>query len=206
MTSLLEKALNVAEEEVGEQRQGQWRQQVAWEWRNQQDLPLPEEKSNPHGIEKLWHSTLIRIYLSLIAKSTRNFTWEASLGALQNLTAGNGPMPFGVAQTIVQKANGLPSIRNMLHVSNPSVRKTAVSLVRNLSRNASLRNEIAREVLSDLVAILPDFVSHSDIANETTASVCYALYNLTQNSSQNARLLLNSDGLSKVMNISTSER
>nr|XP_056702560.1 plakophilin-2 [Euleptes europaea] len=173
---------------------------------NQQDLPLPEEKSNPLGIEKLWHSTLIRIYLSLIAKSTRNFTWEASLGALQNLTAGNGPMPFAVAQIIVQKANGLPSIQSMLHVSNPSVRKTAVSLIRNLSRNTSLRNEIARGVLSDLVAILPDFVSHSDIASETTASACYALYNLTQNSSQNARLLLNSDdGISKVMNISTSE-
>ncbi|XP_077196016.1 plakophilin-2 isoform X2 [Paroedura picta] len=172
---------------------------------NKQDPPLPEEKSNPQGVEKLWHSTLIRIYLSLIAKSTRNFTWEASLGALQNLTAGNGPMPFGVAHIIVQKANGLPSIRNMLHSSNPSVRKTAVSLIRNLSRNASLRNEIAREVLSDLVAILPDFVSHSDIANETTASACYALYNLTQSSSQNARLLLNSDGISKVMNISTSE-
>ncbi|XP_048358192.1 plakophilin-2 [Sphaerodactylus townsendi] len=171
----------------------------------QQDLPLPEEKSNPSGIEKLWHSTLIRIYLSLIAKSSRNFTWEASLGALQNLTAGNGPMPFAVAQIIVQKANGLPSIRNMLHVSNPNVKKTAVSLIRNLSRNTSLRNEIAREVLPDLVAILPEFVSHSDIANETTASACYALHNLTQSSSQNARLLLNSDGISKVMNISTSE-
>lgn len=58
----------------------------------QQDTPLPEEKSNPRGVESLWHSTLIRIYLSLIAKSTRNYTQEASLGALQNLTAGTGPV------------------------------------------------------------------------------------------------------------------
>ncbi|NXU65613.1 PKP2 protein, partial [Horornis vulcanius] len=58
----------------------------------QQDTPLPEEKSNPKGVESLWHSTLIRIYLSLIAKSTRNYTQEASLGALQNLTAGTGPV------------------------------------------------------------------------------------------------------------------
>nr|XP_028602492.1 plakophilin-2 isoform X1 [Podarcis muralis] len=171
----------------------------------QQDLPLPEEKSNPRGVETLWHSTLIRIYLSLIAKSTRNFTQEASLGALQNLTAGSGPMPFGVAQVIVKKANGLPSIRNMLHVCCPSVKKTAVSLLRNLSRNTSLQNEIAREVLPDLVAVLPDAAPTSDIANETTASTCYALYNLTQNSSQNARLLLNSDGISKVLNISLSD-
>uniref|UniRef100_A0A1W7RES9 Plakophilin-2 n=1 Tax=Agkistrodon contortrix contortrix TaxID=8713 RepID=A0A1W7RES9_AGKCO len=171
----------------------------------QQDLPLPEEKSNPRGVEKLWHSTLIRIYLSLIAESTRNFTQEASLGALQNLTAGSGPMPFGVAHIIIKKANGLSNIRSMLHVSNLSVRKTAVSLLRNLSRNTLLQNEIARELLPELIAILPNYAPTSDVDNETTASVCYALYNLTQNNSSNARLLLNNDGISKIMDISTSD-
>ncbi|XP_019400195.1 PREDICTED: plakophilin-2 isoform X2 [Crocodylus porosus] len=172
----------------------------------QQDTPLPEEKSNPKGVESLWHSTLIRTYLSLIAKSTRNYTQEASLGALQNLTAGTGPMPFAVSQTIVRKANGLPSIRSMLHVTYPVVKKTAVSLLRNLSRNSSLQNEIAREVLPDLVSILPDSVPNPDeVVSDTTASICYTLYNLTQNNSQNARLLLNSDGLPKIMNISISD-
>ncbi|XP_015721882.1 plakophilin-2 [Coturnix japonica] len=171
----------------------------------QQETPLPEEKSNPRGVESLWHSTLIRIYLSLIAKSTRNYTQEASLGALQNLTAGTGPMPFAVAQTVVRKANGLPSIRNMLHVSHPAVKKTAVSLLRNLSRNTSLQNDIAREVLPDLVSVLPDYVPGSDIACETTASACYTLYNLTQSSSHNARLLLNSGGLPKIIAISMND-
>ncbi|XP_074839897.1 plakophilin-2 [Carettochelys insculpta] len=171
----------------------------------QQDTLLPEEKSNPKGVDSLWHSTLIRIYLSLIAKSTRNFTQEASLGALQNLTAGNGPMPFSAAHTVVQKANGLPNIRNMLHVSNPSVWRTAVSLLRNLSRNASLQSEIARNVLPDLVSILPDSVPVSEVTNETTASICYTLHNLTRSSSQNARLLLNTDGLPKIISISMSD-
>uniref|UniRef100_A0A663EKV5 Plakophilin-2 n=1 Tax=Aquila chrysaetos chrysaetos TaxID=223781 RepID=A0A663EKV5_AQUCH len=155
--------------------------------KEQQDTPLPEEKSNPRGVESLWHSTLIRIYLSLIAKSTRNYTQEASLGALQNLTAGTGPMPFAVARTVVQKANGLPSIRTMLHVSHPTVKKTAVSLLRNLSRNTSLQSDIAREVLPDLVSILPESVLGSDIVCETTAAICYTLYNLTQSNSHNAR-------------------
>uniref|UniRef100_A0A8V8TQD7 Plakophilin 2 n=2 Tax=Homo sapiens TaxID=9606 RepID=A0A8V8TQD7_HUMAN len=57
-----------------------------------QDVPMPEEKSNPKGVEWLWHSIVIRMYLSLIAKSVRNYTQEASLGALQNLTAGSGPL------------------------------------------------------------------------------------------------------------------
>ncbi|XP_070126203.1 plakophilin-2 isoform X2 [Equus caballus] len=108
-----------------------------------QDMPMPEEKSNPKGVEWLWHSIVIRMYLSLIAKSVRNYTQEASLGALQNLTAGSGPMPTSVAQTVVQKENGLQHTRKMLHVSDPSVKKTAVSLLRNLSRNLSLQNEIA---------------------------------------------------------------
>ncbi|TRZ10469.1 hypothetical protein HGM15179_016635 [Zosterops borbonicus] len=172
----------------------------------QQDTPLPEEKSNPKGVESLWHSTLIRIYLSLIAKSTRNYTQEASLGALQNLTAGTGPMPFAVARTVVQKANGLPGIRAMLHVGHPAVRKTAVSLLRNLSRNTFLQNDIAREVLPDLVSVLPECVPRSDVACETTTSICYTLFNLTQSSSHNARLLLSAHGLPKVIAISMNDR
>ncbi|NWT24516.1 PKP2 protein, partial [Cardinalis cardinalis] len=168
----------------------------------QQDTPLPEEKSNPKGVESLWHSTLIRIYLSLIAKSTRNYTQEASLGALQNLTAGTGPMPWAVARTVVQRANGLPSIRAMLHVSHRAVKKTAVSLLRNLSRNPSLQNDIAREVLPDLVSVLPECVPGCEVACETTASICYTLFNLTQGSSHNARLLLSAHGLPKVIAIS----
>uniref|UniRef100_A0A8C8SX55 Plakophilin-2 n=1 Tax=Pelusios castaneus TaxID=367368 RepID=A0A8C8SX55_9SAUR len=171
----------------------------------QKDTLLPEEKGSPKGVESLWHSTLIRIYLSLIAKSTRNYTQEASLGALQNLTAGSGPMPFSVAHTVVQKTNGLQSIRLMLQVSNPSVRRTAMSLLKNVSRNASLQNEIARNVLTDVVSVIPDSVPGSEVANETTASACYILYNLTQNNSQNARLLLNTGGLPKIMSISMSD-
>ena len=55
-------------------------------------------------------------------------------------------MPTSVAQTVVQKENGLQHTRKMLHVGDPSVKKTAVSLLRNLSRNFSLQNEIGKSV------------------------------------------------------------
>ncbi|KAM8912388.1 plakophilin-2 isoform 2-T2 [Lycaon pictus] len=170
-----------------------------------QDMPMPEEKSNPKGVEWLWHSIVIRMYLSLIAKSVRNYTQEASLGALQNLTAGSGPMPTSVAQTVVQKENGLQHTRKMLHVGDPSVKKTAVSLLRNLSRNLSLQNEIAKETLPDLVSIIPDTVPSTDLLIETTASACYTLNNVIQNSYQNARDLLNTGGLQKIMTISSGD-
>ncbi|KAM8801721.1 plakophilin-2 [Rhynchonycteris naso] len=167
-----------------------------------QDVPMPEEKSNPKGVEWLWHSIVIRMYLSLIAKSVRSYTQEASLGALQNLTAGSGPMPVSVAQTVVQKENGLQHARKMLHVGDPSVKKTAVSLLRNLSRNLSLCNEIAKETLPDLVSIIPDTVPSTELLIETTASACYTLNNIIQNSYQNAQDLLNTGGLQKIMTIS----
>lgn len=171
----------------------------------QADTPLPEEKSNPKGVEWLWHSIVMRMYLSLIAKSSRTYTQEASLGALQNLTAGSGPMPFAVAQMVVQKENGLQHIRNILHSSNPSVRRTTVSMLRNLSRNISLQSEIAKNILPDLVTLLPESAPDSNIANDTTASICYTINNLIQNSSQSARTLLDSGGLRKIFNISISE-
>ncbi|XP_063568181.1 plakophilin-2 isoform X2 [Pongo abelii] len=170
-----------------------------------QDMPMPEEKSNPKGVEWLWHSIVIRMYLSLIAKSVRNYTQEASLGALQNLTAGSGPMPTSVAQTVVQKESGLQHTRKMLHVGDPSVKKTAISLLRNLSRNLSLQNEIAKETLPDLVSIIPDTVPSTDLLIETTASACYTLNNIIQNSYQNARDLLNTGGIQKIMAISAGD-
>ncbi|XP_032711230.1 plakophilin-2 [Lontra canadensis] len=170
-----------------------------------QDMPMPEEKSNPKGVEWLWHSIVIRMYLSLIAKSVRNYTQEASLGALQNLTAGSGPMPTSVAQTVVQKENGLQHTRKMLHIGDPSVKKTAVSLLRNLSRNLSLQNEIAKETLPDLVSIIPDTAPSTDLLIETTTSACYTLNNIIQNSFQNARDLLNTGGLQKIMTISSAD-
>ncbi|KAM3925961.1 plakophilin-2 [Leptodactylus fuscus] len=172
------------------------------DWR---DVPLAEETSNPRGVECLWSSKLVRLYLSLIAKSTRNYTQEASLGSLQNLTAGNGPIPYSVAQTIVQKESGLQHIRNMLFSNDPGVKRTAVSLLRNLSRNSSLQNEIAKELMGDLVRALPDRVPDSNIGIETSASICYILNNLICNSSNNAKMLLQYGGISKLVDISNSD-
>nr|XP_033808585.1 plakophilin-2 isoform X2 [Geotrypetes seraphini] len=170
----------------------------------QKEAPFPEEKSSPKGVEWLWHSIVTRMYLSLIAKSNRSYTQEAALGALQNLTAGNGPMPSAVAHSVVQKENGLQHIRSMMNSSNPGVRKTSISLLRNLSHNSSLHKDLVKDIIPDLVTLLPDSAWDSTIETETIASMCYLLNNLIQHSSQNAQTLLN-NGLSKIFNISISD-
>ncbi|PIO31662.1 hypothetical protein AB205_0172850 [Aquarana catesbeiana] len=140
------------------------------------DTPVPEEISNPRGVEWLWNSIVVRMYLSLIAKSTRNYTQEASLGSLQNLTAGNGSIsdlsPEGVVKT------GFLSIIFHICIS-------------------------ATELMPDLVRTLPDSVPESNIANDTTASLCYVLNSLISSNSQNARLLLQNGGIRKLINLSS---
>ncbi|KAE8613102.1 hypothetical protein XENTR_v10007568 [Xenopus tropicalis] len=169
------------------------------------EAPMAEEKNNPRGVEWLWHSILVRMYLSLIAKSNRNYTQEASLGALQNLTAGTGPMPSTVAHMIIQKETGLQHIRNILNSSDSGVKRTAVSLLRNLSRYSNLQNEIAREVLPDLVRLVPGAVPETSVANETAASVCYVINNLISKSSESARAVLSNGGVPKLSSLSISD-
>ncbi|MGH0183889.1 UNVERIFIED_CONTAM: hypothetical protein FKN15_013453 [Acipenser sinensis] len=169
-------------------------------------VPFPEEKSNPHGVEWLWSPIIVRMYLSLIAKSTRSYTQEASMGALQNLTAGNGVISFSIAQTIVQRENGLQHIRRMLHLSEPGVKKTASSLLRNMSRYPELHKQMANQVLPDLVSVLPNSAQDPQVPAEMTVSVCSILNNLVQSDSQNARTILNNEGLRKIINISTIDK
>lgn len=68
-----------------------------WPWfqRREERCPLLEEKSNPQGPEWLWSTITVRMYLSLLARSTRQGTQAAALGALQNITAGNGAVRRG---------------------------------------------------------------------------------------------------------------
>lgn len=63
----------------------------------------------------------------------------------------------------------------------------------------------AKETLPDLVSIIPDTVPSTELLIETTASACYTLNNLIQNSYQNARDLLNTGGLQKIMTISAGD-
>lgn len=77
---------------------------------------------------------------------------------------------------------------------------------KNLSNQALFLFQIvAKETLPDLVSIIPDEVPSTDLLIETTASACYTLNNLMQNSYQNARDLLNTGGLQKIMTISIGE-
>ncbi|XP_054608664.1 plakophilin-2 isoform X2 [Dunckerocampus dactyliophorus] len=163
---------------------------------------LLEEKANPRGIEWLWSSITIRMYLSLIARSVRHYTQEAAIGALQNITAGNGVMTEAIAYTIVHKENGLQHVRKVLQEGERDVRRTAVSLIKNLSRFSELHPDIVKQVLPEVVELLPNNDTGRDLPSDMTASVCHVLINLSQRNVNNVRAILSQGALPKICNIS----
>lgn len=174
--------------------------------KQQMETLIPEEKSNPKGVEWLWHSIVVRMYLSLIAKSSRNYTQEASLGTLQNLTAGDGPMPFAVAQIIVQKEKGLQHIRKLTYSNDQGVKTAALALLRNVSRDPTFHKDLVRDVMPDLICILPECIPTSSSENENVASTINCIHILAQANVQNARTVVDHGGLKKIIGISTSDR
>ncbi|XP_077565803.1 plakophilin-2 [Stigmatopora nigra] len=163
---------------------------------------LLEEKANPRGIEWLWSSITLRMYLSLIARSARHCTREAAVGALQNITAGNGAVTEAIAYVVVRKENGLQHVRKMLREGEPDVKRTAVWLVKNLSRFSQLHSDIVTQVLPELVELLPNNDTGSDVPSDVTASVCHVLLNLSRNDVHCVRAMLSQDALPKICNIS----
>ncbi|XP_054480645.1 plakophilin-2 [Anoplopoma fimbria] len=167
--------------------------------------PLLEEKANPRGIEWLWSTITIRMYLSLMARSVRHYTQEAAIGALQNITAGNGAVTEAIAFTIVQRENGLQHVRKMLDEGESNVKRTAISLIKNLSRYQELHPDIVKQVLPELVGMLPNDDTATDLPTEVTASLCHTLNNLSQTDTQHVKAIVNQGALQKIINISSKD-
>ncbi|XP_022605219.1 plakophilin-2 [Seriola dumerili] len=167
--------------------------------------PLLEEKANPRGIEWLWSAITVRMYMSLIARSARHYTQEAAIGALQNITAGNGAVSEAIAFTIVQRENGLQQVKKMLQEGEGDVKRTAISLIRNLSRYQEVHSDIVKQVLPELVEMLPNDDTGTDLPTEVTVCLCHILINLSQSDSQHVRAIVNQGALPKVINISSKD-
>ncbi|KAG7455898.1 hypothetical protein MATL_G00245970 [Megalops atlanticus] len=167
------------------------------------ERPLLEEKSNPRGMEWLWSPITIRMYLSLMACSSRRYSQEAALGALQNVTAGNGAVSRTMAHTIVQREGGLQKVKKMLEEGEPDVKRAAVSLLRNISRYPELQADIVKQVLPELISMLSG--SNTDMPAEVTISLFHILLNISQNEAQNALAIVNNGGLGKIVSISAKD-
>uniref|UniRef100_A0A8C9SHC1 Plakophilin 1 n=1 Tax=Scleropages formosus TaxID=113540 RepID=A0A8C9SHC1_SCLFO len=165
------------------------------------DFPLPED-SDPKGLSLLYHSKTMQTYLSLLGSSQKDSTLEACAGALQNLTASKGVVSSILSQTIVQKLNGLQHITPLLQTSSPSLQKTVVSLVGNLSRNPVLKNTIARQALPQLANILSAGVVDKANSDDALSTACCAFHGLVMAEPELGKKVLNESLVSSLSNIS----
>ncbi|KAI5100229.1 plakophilin-2 [Silurus meridionalis] len=172
---------------------------------SESEFPQLEEKCNPRGVEWLWSSITIRMYLSLLARSNRQLTQEAAIGGMQNLTAGNGEVSQAMAHTIIQREGGLQQVKKVLQNGEDDVKRAAVYLLKNLSRYKELHSDIINEVLPELVVMLHTSDTDRPRTAEVT-SLCQILNNLSQASLHNARTVLNNGILPRIIKISSKER
>uniref|UniRef100_A0A8C8ET93 Plakophilin 2 n=1 Tax=Oncorhynchus tshawytscha TaxID=74940 RepID=A0A8C8ET93_ONCTS len=167
--------------------------------------PLLEEKGSPCGMEWLWSAITVRMYLSIMAHSICPYTQEAAIGALQNITAGNGLVSQAIVHTIVQRESGLLQAMKMLQEGGMVVKKTAVSLRCNISRYRELHAHIVKQLLPQLVVMLPNSDTSTDLPTEVTVSLCHILINLSQDETQHVRAIVNHGALPKIINISAKD-
>ncbi len=59
-----------------------------------------------------------------------------------------------------------------------------------------------KEVLPEMVGMLPNDDTNTDLPTEVTASLCHILINLSQSSTQYVRAIVNQGALPKIINIS----
>uniref|UniRef100_A0A671MMY3 Plakophilin-2-like n=2 Tax=Sinocyclocheilus anshuiensis TaxID=1608454 RepID=A0A671MMY3_9TELE len=170
-----------------------------------EDYPLLEENGSPQGVEWLWSAITIRMYLSLIAVSTNQHTKEASIGALQNLTACSGETSQAIAHFIVQKEGGLSQVKKMLQEGEKEEIRISVSLLKNISRYRELHADIVKQVLPELVAILPNSDRSVEQPVEVTVTICHILINLSHASVSNTCAIINQGALPKIISISTKD-
>uniref|UniRef100_A0A3Q3VML0 Plakophilin 2 n=1 Tax=Mola mola TaxID=94237 RepID=A0A3Q3VML0_MOLML len=171
----------------------------------ERQCPLLEDNANPQGIEWLWSAITFRMYLSLMARSVRHCTQEAAVGALQNITAGIGAMSEAITFTVAQRENGLQHVKKMLEEGESDVKRMAVSLIRNLSRYWELHPDIVKQVLPEVVTMLPNDDTGTDLPTEVTAHLCHILNNLSQSNRQHVRAIVNEGALPKIINISSQD-
>ncbi|CAM4682379.1 unnamed protein product [Leuciscus chuanchicus] len=136
------------------------------------------EVDNPEGVNWLYHEKSLQLYRSLLASSQNEATLEACCGALQNLTASKSPMSTLVSQTIVEKLQGLPVISTHLSSTNLGLQKAAISLVGNMSRVASLRGSMAKEVLPRVNTVVSNVPLKMVKSDSTIATACRVMHTL----------------------------
>ncbi|XP_056156875.1 plakophilin-4-like [Lampris incognitus] len=162
--------------------------------------PIPGFSHPLRGAEQLWHPMVVKPYLSLLAESSNPATLEGAAGSLQNLSAGNWKFSAYI-RAAVRKEKGLPILVELLRMDNDRVVCSVATALRNMALDIRNKELIGKYAMRDLVNRLPG-TSPSVLSDDTVASVCCTLHEVTSRNMENAKALADSGGIEKLVDIS----
>ncbi|KAJ3584404.1 hypothetical protein NHX12_014899 [Muraenolepis orangiensis] len=102
------------------------------------------------GAELLWHPTVVRPYLNLLAESSNPATLEGAAGSLQNLSAGNWKFSSYI-RAGVRKEKGLPILVELLRMDADRVVCSVATALRNMALDSRNKELIGKYAMRDLV-------------------------------------------------------
>lgn len=162
--------------------------------------PIPGLSESPKGVEMLWHPSVVKPYLTLLAESSNPATLEGSAGSLQNLSAGNWKFAAYI-RAAVRKEKGLPILVELLRMDNDRVVSSVATALRNMALDVRNKELIGKYAMRDLVNRLPGGNGPSILSDDTVAAICCALHEVTSKNMENAKALADTGGIEKLVNI-----
>ncbi|XP_039502851.1 plakophilin-3a isoform X2 [Pimephales promelas] len=171
--------------------------------RQNQDLgTFTEVSREPKDIEWLWHPNIVDLYNQVLQACENNSTTrEAAAGALQNITAGDKRWASILSRVALEQNRMLPVILDLFKTNKDAELRSLTGFLRNLTRHAKDKNDMASKVVNLLVIKLPSDGQQKEPSNDVVMNICGALNNLVTSSMVAARDIAYFDGLPKLVGI-----
>ncbi|XP_026128555.1 plakophilin-4-like isoform X3 [Carassius auratus] len=161
--------------------------------------PIPGFSKSPKGAEMLWHPSVVKPYLTLLAESSNPATLEGSAGSLQNLSAGHWKFAAYI-RAAVRKEKGLPILVELLRMDNDRVVCSIATALRNMALDVRNKELIGKYAMRDLVNRLPGG-NTTQLSDDTVAAICCTLHEVSRRNMENAKALADAGGIEKLVNI-----
>ncbi|XP_076026086.1 plakophilin-3a isoform X2 [Genypterus blacodes] len=170
--------------------------------KNQDLSTFTEVARVPKGMEWLWHPQIVGVYKNVLRQSEINYTTrEAAAGALQNITAGDKRWASVLSRVAMEQEYILPVVLDLLRTNHELELRSLTGFLRNLSRHARDKNDMATKIVNNLVTKLPVDGHQKDPSSEVVVNICAVLNNLVTSSYVAARDITFFDGLIKLVGI-----
>ncbi|XP_017261486.1 plakophilin-3a isoform X2 [Kryptolebias marmoratus] len=165
-----------------------------------------EITNNPKGPELLFHPTTLGVYHKVLKSCEINVTTrESATGALQNITAGESKSASMLANWAIENERIVPTLIDLMRTEREMELRSLTGLLRNLSRHADNKDNLATKLVPSVVEKLPEADEMKDNQCDVVVNLCGILNNLVMASQKAARDICYFNGIKKLFDIKKSE-